>query len=191
MLPTREIVREVVRLFRETDLPAPVVDPVIRSSSGYDLIEAGALETLLKELLPLARVITPNIPEAEQITGLRIVDEEGMRRAAKAIRALGARAVLVKGGHLREQRSVVSGQGSEKAEFARQAIDLLDDGGAVTVFRGKWIDAPPVRGTGCRLSAAIAAGLAKGMSLEKSIGDAKQFVSEAISRTLRQIEPVS
>ena len=105
MLPTREIVRAVARLFRETDLPAPVVDPVIRSTSGYPLIEEDALETLLAELLPLARVITPNIPEAERITGVRIVDEAGMRQAAAAIRELGARAVLVKGGHLQSQEA--------------------------------------------------------------------------------------
>ena len=173
MLPTREIVSEVARLFRETNLPAPVVDPVIRSTSGYALIEDGALETLIKELLPLARVVTPNIPEAETITGLRIVDEEGMHRAAQAIRALGARAALIKGGHLMSQESGVRSRESE-------AIDVLDDGGQVKVFRGEWIDGGVVRGTGCRLSAAIAAGLGKGKSLEASIEAAKRFVAAAI-----------
>jgi hydroxymethylpyrimidine kinase/phosphomethylpyrimidine kinase len=105
MLPTREIVTEVARLFRETTLPAPVVDPVMRATSGYPLIEEGALEKLLEVLMPLARVITPNIPEAERITGLRIADEEGMLRAARVIRRLGARAVLIKGGHLKSQEA--------------------------------------------------------------------------------------
>src|ERR671938_794245 len=94
MLPTREIILEVARLFRETGLPAPVVDPVVRSTSGYDLIDEDALAALVRELMPLARLITPNIPEAERITGLRIKDEEGMRRAARALRGMGARAVL-------------------------------------------------------------------------------------------------
>ena len=100
MLPTREVVREVARLFRETSLPAPVVDPVIRSTSGYALMEEDALAELLAGLLPLARLVTANTTEAEQITGLRINDVEEMRAAAKAIRELGARAVLIKGGHL-------------------------------------------------------------------------------------------
>lgn len=183
MLPTSEIVREVAYLFRETTLPAPVVDPVMRSTSGYSLIEEGVVETLLEELLPLARIITPNIPEAERLTGLRIVDEAGMRRAAEAIRALGARAVLVKGGHLQKPeaggRRRAAGGGRKEI---REAIDVLDDEGRVTVFRGAWIDVENVRGTGCMLSAAIAACLARGMNLEVAIAAAKRFVSESISR---------
>jgi hydroxymethylpyrimidine/phosphomethylpyrimidine kinase len=176
MLPTREIVVEVARLFREANLPAPVVDPVLQSSSGYALMEADAIEALLSELMPLARVITPNIPEAERLTGLRIEDEDGMRCAALRLRELGARAVLVKGGHL-EQWAVGSGRWAGKA----QAIDVLDDQDNVTVFRGEWIDAPPVRGTGCMLSSAIAACLGKGMPLEAAVGAAKDFVSEVIA----------
>ncbi len=83
MLPTREIVTEVARLFRETDLPAPVVDPVLRSTSGYELMEQDAIEPLLRELMPLARVITPNIPEAERLTGLRITNEAELLLAAR------------------------------------------------------------------------------------------------------------
>ena len=95
MLPTRDVIEEVARLFRETNLPAPVVDPVVRSTSGYDLIDDEALQTLKTELLPLARILTPNIPEAERITGLRgIRDEDGMREAARLMRGMGARAVL-------------------------------------------------------------------------------------------------
>src|SRR5215210_989751 len=86
MLPTREIIREVARLFREAALPAPVVDPVVRSTSGYDLIDDEALDALKSKLLPLARVVTPNIPEAERITGMSIRDREGMLEAARLIR---------------------------------------------------------------------------------------------------------
>src|SRR6266850_198336 len=179
MLPTRELVLEVVRLLGETNIPTPVIDAVLRSSSGYELMETDAREAWLTELMPLARLITPNIPEAETLTGMQITNESDMRAAASKLRQTGARAVLVKGGHL-EQRSEVRGQRSEKPPPKRQAIDLLDDEGTVTVFRGEWIDAPPVRGTGCMLSAAIAAGLAHGMKLNESVGSAKRFVADTI-----------
>jgi hydroxymethylpyrimidine/phosphomethylpyrimidine kinase len=179
MLPTRELVLEVVRLLRETKMPVPVVDPVLHSSSGYELMEPAAREAWLSELMPLARLITPNIPEAETLTGMTIANEPDMRAAASKLRAAGARAVLVKGGHLKE-RSEIRGQRSEKAEPNRQAIDVLDDEGLVTVFRDEWIDAPPVRGTGCMLSAAIAACLCLGMDLQDSVGTAKRFVAGAI-----------
>ncbi|HEX8354294.1 MAG TPA: bifunctional hydroxymethylpyrimidine kinase/phosphomethylpyrimidine kinase, partial [Pyrinomonadaceae bacterium] len=81
MLPTREVIAEVARLFREANLPAPVVDPVVRSTSGFDLIDDAALDALKKELLPLARVVTPNLFEAERITGLRVRDRAGMLEA--------------------------------------------------------------------------------------------------------------
>ncbi|HLR04687.1 MAG TPA: hydroxymethylpyrimidine/phosphomethylpyrimidine kinase [Pyrinomonadaceae bacterium] len=186
MLPTPEIVREVARMFREMELPAPVVDPVLRSTSGYELMESEAIELLLAELMPLARVITPNIPEAEALTGRDIESEDGMREAASKLRELGARAVLIKGGHLKQMSEVSSQkaerrkQKAEKASTALQAIDLLDDGGRVTVFRGEWIDSPPVRGTGCMLSAAIAACLSLGMDLQTAVSAAKRFVADAI-----------
>jgi hydroxymethylpyrimidine kinase/phosphomethylpyrimidine kinase len=185
MLPTRESVMEVVRLIHEQRIPAPVVDPVLRSTSGYELMESDAIEMLLAELMPLARVITPNIPEAETLTGLHIENEEGMREAASRLRDTGARAVLIKGGHLK-QRSEVSDQRSVRGisptvrEGSDQAIDVLDDEGRVTVFSGEWIDASPVHGTGCMLSAAMAACLAQGMTLEESVRAAKQFVGNAI-----------
>jgi hydroxymethylpyrimidine kinase/phosphomethylpyrimidine kinase len=185
MLPTREIVLEVVRLVRDAALPAPVIDPVMRSSSGFDLMTTDAWDSLLTELMPLARVITPNIPEAERMTGQRISNEDEMRRAAERIREMGARAVLIKGGHL-GRRSELGGQTSEVGnrgagptvrEFSEQAIDLLDDNGEVTFFRADWIAGPPMRGTGCMLSAAIAACLANGMTLKESIAAAKNFVT--------------
>ena len=177
MLPTRVVVSEVARLIQELNLPAPVVDPVWRSTSGYELVEEDAIETLLSELMPLARVITPNIPEAERLTGLSIKGESEMREAARKLREVGARAALVKGGHLK-QGSGVRGQGSE-----RQAIDVLDDEGRVSVFRNEWIDAQPVRGTGCMLSSAIAACLGQGIGLEEAVGTAKKFVSDAIRKS--------
>jgi len=165
MLPTREVIREVARLLREEALPAPVVDPVVRSTSGFDLIDDEALRALVEELLPLARLVTPNIPEAERITGLTIRDEEGMRRAAERLRGLGARAVLVKGGHL-----------------TTDALDLLDEGGAVSLFRAPRVETTSTHGTGCTLAAATAACLARGLPLAESVGAAKRFVTEAVRR---------
>jgi hydroxymethylpyrimidine/phosphomethylpyrimidine kinase len=168
MLPTREIILEVARLFRETNLPAPVVDPVLRSTTGFDLIDGAALDALKVELLPLARLVTPNIPEAEALTGLDVRDERGMLKAARALREMGARAVLVKGGHL-----------------SGKALDILDDGGEVKTFVADRIETTSTHGTGCTLSAAIAACLARGMTLADAVGAAKHFVTDAILRAPR------
>src|SRR5829696_8454129 len=131
MLPTREIIEEVARLFRETSLPAPVVDPVVRSTSGFDLIDDAALDALKRELLPLARVVTPNVPEAERLTGLTVRDRGGMLEAARALRALGARAVLVKGGHLEGD-----------------AVDLLlDEDDRVRTFTAARVESTSTHGT--------------------------------------------
>ena len=167
MLPTGEIIREVARLIRETELSAtaPVVDPVVRSTSGYDLIDDDALEALKRELLPLARIITPNIPEAERITGMKIETEEDMGRAAGLMRGMGARAVLVKGGHL-----------------TGDAVDLLDDEGRVQLFRAPRVVSTSTHGTGCTLAAAVAACLARGLALADAVEAAKRFVTAAIRR---------
>ena len=167
MLPTREIVLEVANVVREHKLPSLVVDPVIRSTSSYELANDAAISALCEELFPLARVVTPNIPEAERLTGLSITDEESMRRATLSIRKLGAQAVLLKGGHLRN---------------APAATDLLDDGGMVRSFSSEWIRGDNFHGTGCLLSAAIAACLAKGLALEEATRQAKNFVTNEIRR---------
>jgi hydroxymethylpyrimidine kinase/phosphomethylpyrimidine kinase len=166
MLPTAEIVAEVARLFSEEALPAPVVDPVMVSTSGHDLIGDEAFQILKTRLLRVARVVTPNIPEAERLAGFSIESEADMRRAAEAIRSLGARAVLVKGGH---------------RAIERQAIDvLLDEDARLVEFREEYLDVGEIHGSGCTLSAAIAANLAKGLTLEDAIRAAKNYVTEAI-----------
>jgi hydroxymethylpyrimidine kinase/phosphomethylpyrimidine kinase len=168
MLPTREVISEVARLLRETALgeTGAIIDPVVRSTSGFDLIDDDALAALKSELLPLSRLVTPNIPEAERITGLEIKGEADMRRAAALMREMGARAVLVKGGHL-----------------TGDAVDLLDDAGRIEFFRAPRIETNATHGTGCTLAAAIAACLARGMDLDAAIGAAKRFVTEAIRRS--------
>lgn len=201
MLPTREIIAEVARLFRETPLPAPVIDPVMRATSGDDLINDDAVSSLVADLFPLALVVTPNIPEAERLTGLTITDESGMRQAARIIREMGARAVLVKGGHLLEARASwpLSQQTQSEGKRASrrdeeagrmpalpgEAIDVLDNDGLVTVFHAELITRGEVHGSGCTLSAAIAACIGKGQNLEESIQAAKSFVTEAIRRSPR------
>jgi hydroxymethylpyrimidine kinase/phosphomethylpyrimidine kinase len=139
-------------------------------------MEEDAVCELVNELMPLARLVTPNIPEAETLTGMTITSEADMRRAAAAIREMGARAVLVKGGHLGEEKA----EGRRRKAESEAAIDVLDNEGEVTVFRERRLSGAGLHGSGCILSAAIAAGLGKGMSLEDSVGAAKAFVLEAI-----------
>jgi hydroxymethylpyrimidine/phosphomethylpyrimidine kinase len=171
MLPTAEIVAEVARLFSEEALNPPVVDPVMVSTSGHDLIGDEAFQILKSRLLPVARIVTPNIPEAERLVGFSIETEADMRRAAEAIRSMGARAVLVKGGHRAIQQ---------------QAIDLLlDEDGNFVEFREDYIDVGEIHGSGCTLSAAIAAGLGKGLTLEDAVRAAKKYVTEAIKSAPR------
>jgi hydroxymethylpyrimidine kinase/phosphomethylpyrimidine kinase len=170
MLPTREVISAVARLFRETELPPPVVDPVMQATSGDSLIDDAAVETLVRELFSLARVVTPNIPEAERLTGLTIRDVAGMERASEIIRRLGARAVLIKGGHTQE---------------TEQAIDLLNDEGSITRFEERRVSDVEIHGSGCTLSAGIAAGLGLGKELEAAIGDAKGFVTELIRNSVK------
>lgn len=198
MLPTREVIAEVARLFRESSLPSPVVDPVMRATSGDDLINADAVSCLVTDLFPLALLVTPNIPEAERLTGLFITDESGMRQAAVMIREMGARAVLVKGGHLSRQTAGGRRQEADSGRQAtanldthevlgisEQAIDVLDNEGRVTVFRDELIAGGEVHGSGCTLSAAIAACVGRGQDLEEAVQTAKNFVTEAIRRSPR------
>lgn len=171
MLPTAEIVAEVARLFAQEKLPAPVVDPVVVATSGDVLIDEEAFQILKMQLFPLARVVTPNIPEAEKLTGLSIKTEKDLRRAAEVIQSLGARAVLVKGGH---------------RQLGGDALDvLLDEDGSFVEFRSEYLDVGEVHGSGCTLSAAIAACLAKDLTLQEAVSTAKKYVTDAIRSATR------
>ena len=165
MLPTAEIVAEVARLFSEEALPAPVVDPVMVSTSGHDLIGDEAFQVLKTRLLPVARVVTPNIPEAERLAGFSIQSESDMRRAAEAIKSMGVRAVLVKGGH---------------RAIENQATDLLLDENGFVEFREAYLEVGEIHGSGCTLSAAIAAYLGQGMTLDGAIRSAKSYITQQI-----------
>ena len=144
-----------------------VVDPVMVSTSGSRLLEEEAVEVLRGQLLPLATLITPNIPEAEVLSGRSIRDEQGMEEAAQAIGDACGCAVLCKGGHA-----------------IRAADDVLYDRGRLRWFRGERIDNPNTHGTGCTLSSAIAANLALGLPLEEAVSRAKDYLSGALHAML-------
>ncbi len=144
-----------------------VVDPVMVSTSGSALLETEAVSTLKKKLLPLALVITPNVPEAEVLSGMSIATERDMETAAKALYESYGCAALVKGGH-----------------SVSDANDLLYGPEGPVWFRGRRIDNPNTHGTGCTLSSAIAANLAKGFSLTDSVRRAKEYISGALAAML-------
>ncbi len=179
MLPTGEIIEETARLVTENQLPNFVVDPVVRSTSGFDLIDDAALKILIEKLFPLSVIVTPNLPEAERITKIKIENETDIEQAARVMRNLGAKNVLIKGGHFYEGVKRRS-QGSNEQ---RKARDFLCIGNDLKIFEADFIETTATHGTGCTLSAAIAANLALGKNLIEAVETAKRFVTEAIRRT--------
>ncbi len=164
------IVAEVARAIEEFELPPPVVDPVIISSSGARLLDLQGEAAMRRRLLPLARVITPNLPEAQALSGIEIDGVEAMREAARLIHRMGPRAVVVKGGHLGKHRP---------------AVDILYDGRSLVELAGDRIEGGGAHGTGCVFSAAIAAWLARGAELEQAVRRAKEFVARALRYAVR------
>ncbi|MHB8191190.1 MAG: bifunctional hydroxymethylpyrimidine kinase/phosphomethylpyrimidine kinase [Ferrimicrobium sp.] len=165
MLYRSDIVEAIATLVENRELPHIVVDPVMASATGALLLEADAVTAIRDRLLPVALLATPNLPEAEILTGMTITTIDDMARAARAIHAMGPRAVLVKGGHL----------GS-----TREAVDILFDGENILELTGPRITTSNIHGTGCILSAAITAHLARGASLIEAVRDGKRFVAIAI-----------
>lgn len=164
MLPTREIIEVVAELISGRQLKNVVVDPVVRSTSGFDLIDDEALQALVSQLFPIADVITPNLPEAERIARMAIRTDGDIREAATLMQRFGATNVLIKGGH---------GE-------SRKAVDHLFVGDELHTFEADFIDTTATHGTGCTLAAAIAANLALGHPLIEAVATAKDFVTEAI-----------
>ncbi len=168
MLASAAIIEAVAQAVREAEIEKLVVDPVFISKHGDPLLRDDAVDALRREILPLAFVVTPNAHEAGELAGIAVRNREDQTEAARAILALGARAVLVKGGHV---------DGTE-------AVDVLAVGDRTIEFSAKRLDTPNTHGTGCMLSAAIAAGLAKGQDLETAISEAKGFVTKGIEHSL-------
>ncbi len=192
MLPTREIIEETARIVAENNLQNFVVDPVVRSTSGFDLIDDKALRVLIEKLFPLSLVITPNIPEAERIAEMKIESVEDIKKAAKIMHDLGAKNVLIKGGHLpildfgfwildSENDSSKKESINERSKTKdRKAKDFLFVGEELHVFESEFIETNATHGTGCTLAAAIAANLALGKNLIEAVKISKRFVTEAI-----------
>ncbi len=167
MVSSSELIEVIADSLRGYGARNIVVDPVMIATSGSALIKTDAVETLMRELLPLATVVTPNISEAEVLSGMKIADAADMEKAAAAINKAFGCAVLLKGGH-----------------SVNDANDLLFADGEATWFNGKRIDNPNTHGTGCTLSSAIASNLAKGYDLRTSIKRAKDYISGALSAML-------
>ena len=167
MVSSAALIETIAQCLGEYHPRNVVVDPVMVATSGARLLNEDAVATLREKLLPLADLITPNIPEAEVLSGLTISDEEGMREAARIIGETYHCAVLCKGGHR-----------------VSDANDLLYQDGAFRWFRGRRIDNPNTHGTGCTLSSAIAANLAKGFPLADAVQRAKDYLSGALADML-------
>ena len=167
MVSSSALIRVIAERLRYYDAKNIVVDPVMVATSGSALMKNDAVRTLIDELLPIAVLVTPNIPEAETLSGLTIENKEDMILAAKKIGDIYHCSVLLKGGH-----------------SINDANDLLYEKGELTWFEGKRIDNPNTHGTGCTLSSAIAANLAKGFSLPVSVQMAKDYISGALAAML-------
>ena len=167
MVSSSELIRVIADRLRYYEAGNVVVDPVMVATAGSSLIRQDAVRMLIRELLPISTLVTPNIPEAQVLSGLTIRDKEDMIAAAKQIGDRYRCAVLLKGGH-----------------SVNDANDLLYAKGELIWFEGKRIDNPNTHGTGCTLSSAIAANLALGFDLAESIRRAKEYLSGALSAML-------
>ena len=170
LLCSAETIRVVAKFFRQRNRPPLVVDPVMVATSGRRLLDAAAVEALRHELLPLAVLVTPNLPEAEILTGHRIDSIEALRSAAREIHGLFGCAALVKGGHLRG---------------VREAVDFFHDGRTELMLSAPFVRGVKTHGTGCTYSAAITAHLSRGCWLAEAVSCAKQFVTSAIAGSRR------
>jgi hydroxymethylpyrimidine/phosphomethylpyrimidine kinase len=172
MLVNSGIIEAVADSLRKYRVEKLVVDPAMAAKGGALLLQPQAKDALIEKLIPLALVVTPNIPEAEVLSGIQIASFDGMREAARIIHGLGARNVLVKGGHLPE------------ADVAH-ARDILYDGKEFYEFSAERIDTKDTHGTGCTYSAAIAAGLALGKTVPVAVEEAKKYITETIRFSYR------
>lgn len=163
MLSSAECMEAVAERMERYGPKNIVIDPVMYAKNGSPLMDREAVETLIRRIIPLAGILTPNIPEAEEITGLRIASVRDMERAALKIHGMGAGAVVVKGGH-------ASGN----------ALDVLFDGKKLYRFDGERIATKNTHGTGCTFSSAVAARLAEGKSVPEAVREAKAYVTMAI-----------
>jgi len=173
-LGTAKIVEAVADAIIRLDLPAPVVDPVLISSAGARLLDPAGERALLKRLLLLARIVTPNLAEAQALSGVDGESPAAIRAMARALGKAGARAVLIKGGHI-----------GALSRSSAQSIDLFYDGRDFVELRAARIPSGGAHGLGCALSAAIAAYLAQGMDLITAVRHAKRYVTAALNASFK------
>lgn len=167
MIPSKELVRVISEKMRSYSVKNLVVDPVMAATSGADLSNSESVKALKEKLIPLSLVVTPNVPEAEVLSGMKINTQDNMIEAAKKINAECGCSVLIKGGHC-----------------GNNADDILYHDGRIFVFGSHKIDNKNTHGTGCTLSSAIASNLAKGMSLPEAVKSAKEYITGAIGAKL-------
>ncbi len=165
MVSRTDTIEIIAKTLKKYPLPPLVIDPVMISKSGYDLLQPEAKKALIKTLLPMATLITPNLPEAEVILGYAIDDISHMKKAALELHKLGCQYVLIKGGHLNDD-----------------ATDVLFDGKTLHLLHAKRLNSINTHGTGCTLSSTIAANLAKGFDIQEAVKRAKEYITHAIER---------
>jgi len=168
MLGTARTVSLVASLIESLRLTNVVIDPVLRSTTGTALLEKTGIAVMRDQLLPRADVVTPNMEEASMLTGMSVVDLSSMEEAARALHQLGARSVVVTGGHL-----------------GNRAIDVLYDGRRTAVFDSTKIVSNNTHGVGCTFSTALACQLARGVDLAEAVEGAKRYVARALSHSSR------
>ena len=171
MMLTAGAVNTVVRKIEQYRIKNVVVDPVMIAKGGRTMMQEAAKQALVKRLLPLTRVLTPNIPEAESLAQLKIRSIAGMKKAAAVISDLGVENVVIKGGHLPGRRNSGS-------------IDILYDGNQYYEFSADWIETKNTHGTGCTYASALAANLAQGKNIVDAVAQAKILVTKAIEHSL-------
>lgn len=170
MLGNEEIVFAVCGELKKCGLPNIVVDPVLEAKDGTSLLDGEGLGRLKSDLLPLAKIVTPNLSEASAISGREVKDRDGMKEAASRIHSLGSEWVVVKGGHLEECATDILYNGAEFFEIESPRLNTKSQG---------------VHGTGCTFSSAVAAELAKGSDVPTAVSKAKEFTARAIEHALR------
>ena len=168
MLSNAQIIKTVSKKIKKYQVKNLVIDPVMVAKGGDRLLRVDAVKELKQDLIPLAMIVTPNLGEAEVLSELRIQNIEDMKEAARKIYKLGAKNVLIKGGHL----------------LSNKAIDLLYNGENFREFKAERINTKNTHGTGCTLSSAIAAGLAQGKKVEEAVNTAKKYITLAIQNSL-------
>lgn len=166
MVSSAEIILDIVEMLKRYNPKYLVVDPVMISKSGYSLLKPEAKGNLIKYLIPMAYLITPNVPEAEEITGIEIKSLDDMKMVGEKILALGSKYVLMKGGHLEGD-----------------AIDVLIGKDVFEVYKSKRINKKNTHGTGCTISSAITAHLALGYDIKEAVALSKKYITEAIEHS--------